>query len=166
MLLIFMGDKINTNIIKDIGILMGLCTLCIGLWYTAINLQMINLGGNTGIGLRLIGVSIITILSFLPYYILHKAINETRYKSIWLGMSIAFLIGDIILKLNIIFDFMIIFDFIGVVSYLVFFSVLFLGIWILDKNIEIYKFKIKLQNIFDSQSIKKYILTIFNKKKI
>ncbi len=161
-----MGDILqNRIIIKNIGMLMGFITGCLVLVYTVLNLGIILLDGNAGLMLRLLGVTVLSIFAYLPYYFLYKMISRIRFIKVLTAIGIIFFMGNIIFLLSFVFNFSQISGLIGLMTYSIFFiSVLIItGLcdklvsWCISgKNI---CYKIKLD-------IMRNIETLVNKKKI
>lgn len=161
-----MGVKINNYIVKDVGILMGLLTLCVGLWHVMLNFHLIILDDKNGLVLRLIGVVIITVFSYLPYYFLYKIIKKMKYKTVGYGVGVGFFIGDFLLKFDMIFNFFQIFDFVSLAFYSIFFVGIFILMGISDYFVQRCEFSNCMNNILNFHVVKKVTAFLLNKKKI
>ncbi len=155
----------NRIIIKNIGMLLGLITGCIALLYTALNLNIVLLDGNGGIVLRLLGVMILSIFAYLPYYFLYKMIGVVRFVVMLVGVGVIFFIGNIVLLLGFVFSFSHIGGLIGLMAYLILFMGVLVAVVLCDKLVswcisgKNICYKIRLD-------IMRNIETLVNKKKI
>ncbi len=161
-----MGDILqNRIIIKNIGMLMGLITGCVALVYTALNLGIVILDGSVGIALKSVGVIILSIFAYLPYYFLYKIINRVRFIGVFVTIGVVFFVGNIVLLVGFIVSFSQISGLIGLIIYSIFFMSVLIVLMLCDKLVSwcIYGKNICYRIRLD---IMRNIETLVNKKKI
>jgi hypothetical protein len=109
-------------IIKDMGILMVVLTLVAGAIYTILDLHIIVLGDGNLLRLRIMGLLLVSIIAYVPYYLVQKIMKLVEHKNFLLGVSSVMAIIDVFWKIDLIFAISKVPGFMGIVFWPIIFS--------------------------------------------
>lgn len=98
-----MGDLINRVHIKNSGEVIVFVTFFCGIWYTLLHLQKPYIGAENEVLFRIIGVFIVAVFSYTPYFFLYYFFDKISYTSFVTGCFFTLFLCDIVLRVATIF---------------------------------------------------------------
>ncbi|XLQ20379.1 MAG: hypothetical protein ACKUBY_01185 [Candidatus Moraniibacteriota bacterium] len=89
-------------IIKNIGIVIIFLTICVSFWFLALDLNQVV--ENDFLAQRVFGITILAIISYIPYFLLHRYVDKVKFLEIILITSIIFSVLNVYFLVDLIFN--------------------------------------------------------------
>jgi hypothetical protein len=103
-------------IMKNSGAIMVALTVVASIVYTILDLHIIVLTQESLL-LRIVGIIIVSILAYMPYFVSQKILLNTKYLSFFWGLWIVFIVGDAIMRIDLVASIFQFPGFFGIVIY-------------------------------------------------